>query len=111
MLTNEKKISASALESALDCLDQLTNAAAQVAAIFHTYQVIVETTGLPVSSQSIEECSQMFSTMNLMMLREKADLQHKGMMQASMAKSDRLTKKLRQKKAESQEPVLFQQTA
>lgn len=82
--------SAKALKDALGCIDDLTMAAAEVAAIFHTYQVLIEQTGLPADPQVIEECSQMFATMNRMMLRQKADLQHLHMMQKSMAKSEKI---------------------
>lgn len=82
--------SAKALKDAMGCIDDLTMAAAEVAAIFHTYQVLIEQTGLPADPQVIEECSQMFATMNRMMLRQKADLQHLHMMQKSMAKSEKI---------------------
>lgn len=82
--------SAKALKDAMGCIDDLTMAAAEVAAIFHTYQVLIEQTGLPADPQAIEECSQMFATMNRMMLRQKADLQHLHMMQKSMAKSEKI---------------------
>lgn len=92
--------SAKALKNALSCIDNLTEAAAEVAAIFHTYQVLVEETGIPADPQVIEECSQMFATMNRMMLRQKADLQHLQMMKRSMAKSEKIVKDLRKNKAE-----------
>ena len=88
--SNSKKTSAKALKDAMGCIDDLTMAAAEVAAIFHTYQVLIEQTGLPADPQVIEECSQMFATMNRMMLRQKADLQHLHMMQKSMAKSEKI---------------------
>ena len=83
--------SVKALKNALSCIDNLTEAAAEAAAIFRTYQVLVEETGIPADSQVIEECSQMFATMNKMMLRQKADLQHVCMMKKSMAESEKLT--------------------
>lgn len=92
--------SAKALKNALECIENLTEAAAEVAAIFHTYQVIVEENDIPADPQVIEECSQMFATMNRMMLRQKADLQHVQMMKKSMAESDKLIKTMRKKKAE-----------
>lgn len=92
--------SAKSLKKALECIENLTEAAAEVAAIFHTYQVIVEETGIPADPQVIEECSQMFATMNRMMLRQKADLQHVRMMKKSMAKSDRVLKNIKKKHAE-----------
>lgn len=92
--------SAKSLKDALSCIDNLTEAAAEVAAIFHTYQVLVEETGVPADPQVIEECAQMFSSMNRMMLRQKADLQHLQMMKRSMAKSEKIVKDLRKNKAE-----------
>lgn len=94
--------SAKALKDALGCIDDLTMAAAEVAAIFHTYQVLVEETGVPADPQVIEECAQMFSSMNRMMLRQKADLQHAYMMKKAMAKSDKLLKEIRKPKSEKQ---------
>ena len=92
--------SAKSLKKALECIENLTEAAAEVAAIFHTYQVIVEETGIPADPQVIEECSQMFATMNRMMLRQKADLQHVRMMKKSMAKGDRVLKNIKKKHAD-----------
>ena len=92
--------SAKSLKKALECIENLTEAAAQVAAIFHTYQIIVEENDIPADPQVIEECSQMFATMNRMMLRQKADLQHVKMMKKTMAKSDKVIKAMRKKKAE-----------
>ena len=92
--------SAKSLKKALECIENLTEAAAEVAAIFHTYQVIVEETGIPADPQVIEECSQMFTSMNRMLLHQKADLQHVRMMKKSMAKSDRVLKNIKKKHAE-----------
>lgn len=97
---SNQNTSAKALKDALGCIDDLTMAAAEVAAIFHTYQVLVEETGVPADPQVIEECAQMFSSMNRMMLRQKADLQHLQMMKRSMAKSEKIVKDLRKNKAE-----------
>ena len=96
----ENTASVKSLKHAIDCIDNLIEAAAEVAAVFHTYQVIVEDTDLPSDTQIIEECSQMFATMNRMMLRQKADLQHVKMMKKTMAKSDKVIKAMRKKKAE-----------
>ena len=98
--TNSKKISTKMLKHALECIDNLTEAAAEVAAIFHTYQMIIEETGLPADPQVIEECSQMFSSMNRMMLHQKADLQHLGMLQKSMGKADKVLKDAKKRHAE-----------
>lgn len=94
--------SAKSLKDALSCIDNLTEAAAEVAAIFHTYQVLVEETGIPADPQVIEECSQMFAVMNRMLLKDKADLQHAYMMKKAMAKSDKLLKEIRKPKSEKQ---------
>lgn len=108
--TNESKnISAKTLKHAIDCIDNLTEAAAEVAAVFHTYQMIVEETGIPADPQMIEECSQMFATMNKMMLRQKADLQHLRMMQKSMAQGEKILKDL--KDARKKEQKSSQQVA
>ena len=88
--TNSNNISAKSLKNALECIDNLTEAAAEVAAIFHTYQAVIENGGLPADPQVVEECSQMFVSMNRMLLRQKADLQHIGMMQKSMAKAEKI---------------------
>lgn len=98
--SNSTNTSAKALKGAIECIDDLTMAAAEVAAIFHTYQVLIEETGIPADPQVVEECSQMFSAMNRMMLRQKADLQHLQMMKRSMAKSEKIVKDLRKNKAE-----------
>lgn len=90
--------SAKSLKDALSCIDNLTEAAAEVAAIFHTYQVLVEETGIPADPQVIEECSQMFAVMNRMLLKDKADLQHAYMMKKSMAKSEKILKEVKKSK-------------
>lgn len=104
--SNSKNTSAKALKDALGCIDDLTMAAVEVAAIFHTYQVLIEQTGLPADPQVIEECSQMFATMNRMMLRQKADLQHLQMMQKSMAKSEKVLRNAGSKNKKSNQTAV-----
>ena len=115
---NEKRYSAKALKQSLGLLKDLTEAAAEVSAIFHTYQVLIEETGLPADPQAIEECAQIFQTVNRMMLKEQAELTHILQMQNSMKKSDAIVKDFRKKKAEAesraaqaQEGTLFTQQA
>lgn len=102
---NSKNTSAKALKNAITCIDNLTEAAAEVAAIFHTYQVAIEDNGIPADPQVVEECSQMFATMNRMLLRQKADLQHIQMMRSSMAKSDKLIRQSRKAAGKSNQAV------
>lgn len=102
LYTNENTASAKSLKHAMTCVDNLIEAAAEVAAVFHTYQMIVEDTNIPSDAQIIEECSQMFAVMNRMLLKDKANLQHAYMMKKAMAKSDKLMKEIRQKKTEKQ---------
>lgn len=114
MRYNEKKVSAKSLQIAFNAIDNLTEAAAEVAAIFHAYQIITEETGLPIDAQSLEEISQMFATVNRMVCRQKADLNHLKMMQDSMSRADEVKTDLRSRKraTDSQkDPVLFQHTA
>ena len=119
MLYN-KRYSAKALKQSLGLLKDLTEAAAEVSAIFHTYQVLIEETGLPADPQAIEECAQIFQTVNRMMLKEQAELTHLLQMQSSMKKSDAIIKDFRKKKAEAEaaaakakakEETLFSQQA
>lgn len=100
--SNTNTASAKSLKYAIDCIDNLIEAAAEVAAVFHTYQVIVEDSDLPSDTQIIEECSQMFTVMNRMLLKDKANLQHAYMMKKAMAKSDKLLKEIRKPKSEKQ---------
>ena len=114
--SNEKKISAKALKAALGIIKDLSEAAAEVSAIYHTYQVMVEETGIPADSQMMEECSQIFQTVNRMILKEQADLTHRLQMKAAMKRSDECLKEFRQKMTalkagKVQENTLFTQAA
>lgn len=117
MLNNpNKRYSAKALKQSLRLLKDLTEAAAEVSAIFHTYQVLIEETGLPADPQAIEECAQIFQTVNRMMLKEQAELTHLLQMQSSMKRSDECLKDFRKsmaarKTAGIQEGTLFSQQA
>ena len=102
MSYTNSNISAKSLKHAIDCIDNLTEAAAEVAAVFHTYQMIVEDNDIPADPQMIEECSQMFAAMNKMMLRQKADLQHIRMMQKSMAQGEKVLKDLKDARKKAQ---------
>lgn len=115
---SNKRYSAKALKSTISMIQDLTEASAEVSAIFHTYQVMVEETGLPVDPQVMEECAQIFQTVNRMMLKEQAELTHLLQMQSSMKKSDAIIKDFRKKKAEAEaaaakakEETLFSQQA
>lgn len=117
MLYNEnKRFSAKALKTTISMIQDLTEASAEVSAIFHTYQVMVEETGMPVDPQIMEECAQIFQTVSRMLLREQADLKHQLQMQSSMKRSDECIKGFRQsmaarKAANVQEGSLFTQAA
>lgn len=116
MLNSNKRYSAKALKQSLGLLKDLTEAAAEVSAIFHTYQVLIEETGLPADPQAIEECAQIFQTVNRMMLKEQAELRHQLQMQSSMKRSDECLKDFRKsmaarKAAGIQEGTLFSQQA
>lgn len=102
MLTYNKKFSAKALKHSLGIIDELTAASAEVSAIFHTYQVFIEEAGLPADPQTIEECAQIFQTVNRMMLKEQAELKHLLQMQSSMKKSDAVIKDFRKKRAQAE---------
>lgn len=113
---NEKKISAKALKAALGIVKELSEAAADVSAIYHTYQVMVEETGIPADTQMMEECAQIFQTVNRMILKEQADLTHRLQMKAAMKRSDECLKEFRQKMAARKaasvkEGTLFTQAA
>lgn len=114
--SNEKKISAKALKAALGIIKDLSEAAAEVSAIYHTYQVMVEETGIPADTQMMEECAQIFQTVNRMILKEQADLTHRLQMKAAMKRSDECLKEFRQKMTalkagKVQENTLFTQAA
>ena len=94
---NEKRYSAKALKSTISMIQDLTEASAEVSAIFHTYQAMVEETGLPVDPQVMEECAQIFKTVSRMLLKEQAELRHQLQMQSSMKRSDECLKEFRQK--------------
>ena len=113
---NEKRYSAKALKQSLGLLKDLTEASAEVSAIFHTYQVMVEETGIPVDPQVMEECAQIFQTVSRMLLKEQAELRHQLQMQSSMKRSDECLKDFRKsmaarKAAGIQEGTLFSQQA
>ena len=116
MLHNEKKVSAKALKLSLDCISELTEASAEISAIFHTYQTLVEETELPVDAQVLEECANMFQAMNLMLLKQQAEITHLKQMKASMKKSEKVIKDFKARKASrkpqpKQEATLFTQAS
>lgn len=96
MLYNSQNISASTLKKALECLNQLTKATADAAAIYRTYQLAVQATGIPLDPQVLSECTQMFTTMNRMMLGQKANIEHVQMMNEVMAESDSVLREMNQ---------------
>ena len=113
---SNKRYSAKALKSTISMIQDLTEASAEVSAIFHTYQVMVEETGIPVDPQVMEECAQIFQTVNRMLLKEQAELRHQLQMKAAMKRSDECLKEFRQKMTalkagKVQENTLFTQAA
>lgn len=118
MLNSNKNqnISDKSLKLSLECISELTEASAEISAIFHTYQTLVEETELPVDAQVLEECANMFQAMNLMLLKQQAEITHLKQMKASMKKSEKVIKDFKARKASrkpqpKQEATLFTQAS
>lgn len=80
-------ISTKVLHAAKQSLGELINGTAELFGAFKALQQVAEETGMPLDSQIMNDCEQMFITINRLMYEQKSRLQHMQMMQVAAEKA------------------------
>lgn len=115
MLYTNKTVSTKVLHAAKESLGELINGTAEVVGVFKALQQVAAETGLPLDSQIMSDCEQMFITINRLMYEQQSKLKHLQMMQVASEKASRTVTGLRSRHArkagKAQESTLFNQTA
>ena len=115
MLTANKTISTKVLHAAKESLGELINETAEVVGVFKALQQVAAETGLPLDSQIMSDCEQMFITINRLMYEQQSKLKHLQMMQVASEKASRGVANIKarhaRKAGKAQESTLFNQTA
>lgn len=115
MLYTNKPVSTKVLNAAKESLGELINETAGIVGIFKALQQVAAETGLPLDSQIMSECEQMFIAINRLMYEQQSKLKHLQMMQVSSEKASRTVAGLRSRHAgkagKAQESTLFNQPA
>lgn len=106
-----KTVSTKVLHAAKESLGELINGTAEIVGIFKGLQQVAEETGLPLDSQIMSDCEQMFITINRLMYEQKSKLQHMQMMQVAAEKASRSVTEIKARHARrasrAQEETLF----
>ena len=115
MLYANSIVSTKMLHAAKESLGELINGTAEVVGVFKGLQQVAAETGLPLDSQIMSDCEQMFITINRLMYEQQSKLKHLQMMQVASEKASRTVADLRSRHArkagKAQESTLFNQTA
>ena len=108
-------VSTKVLHAAKESLGELINGTAEVVGVFKGLQQVAAETGMPLDSQIMSECEQMFITINRLMYEQQSKLKHLQMMQVASEKASRTVADLRSRHArkagKAQESTLFNQPA
>ena len=108
-------VSTKVLNAAKESLGKLINETAGIVGIFKALQQVAAETGLPLDSQIMSDCEQMFITINRLMYEQQSKLKHLQMMQVASEKASRTVADLRSRHArkagKAQESTLFNQPA
>lgn len=109
--TNEITVSTKALKAAKESLGNLINETGEIVTGFKALQEVAEITGLPLDGQIMNECEQMFITINRLLYEQQSKLKHLQMMQVASEKASRTVADLRSRHArkagKAQESTLF----
>lgn len=104
-------VSTKVLHAAKESLGELINGTAEVVGVFKGLQQVAAETGMPLDSQIMSECEQMFITINRLMYEQQSKLKHLQMMQVASEKASRTVAGLRSRHArkagKAQESTLF----
>lgn len=110
-----KTVSTKVLHAAKESLGELINGTAEVVGVFKALQQVAAETGLPLDSQIMSDCEQMFITINRLMYEQQSKLKHLQMMQVAAEQASRTVADLRSRHArkagKAQESTLFNQPA
>ena len=103
------------LHAAKESLGELINGTAEVVGVFKALQQVAAETGLPLDSQIMGDCEQMFITINRLMYEQQSKLKHLQMMHVAAEKASRGVANIKarhaRKAGKAQESTLFNQTA
>lgn len=115
MLYANSIVSTKVLHAAKESLGELINGTAEVVGVFKALQQVAAETGMPLDSQIMSECEQMFIAINRLMYEQQSKLKHLQMMQVASEKASRTVADLRSRHArkarKAQESTLFNQPA
>lgn len=92
-------VSTKVLHAAKESLGELIHGTAEIVGVFKGLQQVAEETGLPLDSQIMSDCEQMFITINRLMYEQRSKLQHLQMMQVAAEQATRTVKDLRSRHA------------
>lgn len=99
----------------MHCLGDFQAISSQAVAKICILQHVAAETGLPLDSQIMSDCEQMFITINRLMYEQQSKLKHLQMMQVASEKASRTVADLRSRHArkagKAQESTLFNQPA
>ena len=108
--TNEITVSTKALKAAKNSLGTLIEESAEMVARFEALSQTAEELGLPLDSQILNECEQMFIAINRLMYEQQSKLKHLQMMQVAAETASKTVEQVRAqyaRKADAQEATLF----
>ena len=112
MHSTNSTISTKGLHAAKQSLGELINGTAEIVGAFKALQQVAEETGLPLDSQIMNDCEQMFITINRLMYEQKSRLQHMQMMQVAAEKAGSAVSSMRREGhplKQASESTLFNQ--
>ena len=115
MYSTNVTVSTKVLHAAKESLGELINGTAEVVGVFKALQQVAAETGLPLDSQIMSDCEQMFITINRLMYEQQSKLKHLQMMQVASEKASRGVANIKarhaRKAGKAQESTLFNQPA
>lgn len=101
------------LKVAKENLGDLIEGTAEIIGVFKALQQVAEDTGLPLDGQIMNDCEQMFISINRLLYEQDSKIKHLQMMQIAAEKASRTVGDLRRKHAgksgKKQEATLFNQ--
>lgn len=111
--TNET-ISTKVLHAAKQSLGELINGTAEIVGAFNYLRQVAAEMEMPLDSQIMSDCEQMFITINRLLYEQESKLKHRQMMQVAERKGiEHLRRQKNQifgvEPQKSQEPSLFNQ--
>ena len=111
--TNEITVSTKALKAAKESLGNLIDETGEIVAGFKALQEVAGITGLPLDGQIMNECEQMFITINRLLYEQQSKLKHLQMMKIATEKASQAASRFHtlRNARPAPEATLFNQTA